>query len=93
MSILRCGRVVDVLDAGLAEAELGFAEVTRQALVPAVHPLGIDEQREALVEAELGHLRLGLLLLPGSGQGMELELHELLERRFVEHQGLLRVHS
>ena len=45
-------RVVDVLDAGLAEAELGLSQPAREAAVVAEELLGVDEHGEALVEAE-----------------------------------------
>jgi hypothetical protein len=44
------GRVVDRLDAGVRELELGLAERPAQALVLAGAPLGIDEQSEAVIE-------------------------------------------
>ena len=47
-------RVVDVLDARLAEAELGLAQMARQALVAPVEPLRVDEQCEALEEMVAG---------------------------------------
>src|SRR5262249_25159163 len=61
------GRVVDGLEARLAEFELGLLEGAREALVLAGPPLGVDEEGEAFVEAEGGQLRV--LLLGGAGRG------------------------
>ena len=61
---LAAGRVVDVLEAGLAEPELGLAQKADQALVLAPQLLGLDQQAEALVEAERGDLRLACFAPP-----------------------------
>ena len=66
------GRVVDRLEAGLAEFELGLLEGAGEALVLAGAPLGIDEQGQALIETEGGEVRVLLLGGPGRGQGGEL---------------------
>ena len=50
------GGVVDGLDAGLREFELGLLQGAGEALVLAGEPLGVDEQAEALVEGEGGQL-------------------------------------
>ena len=62
---LAAGGVVEVLQAGLGEAQLGLAQIAHQALVLAPQPLGLDQQREALIEAEPGDVGLAALLLPG----------------------------
>ena len=51
---LTLGPIVDGLDAGLGQAELGLLERALQAAVLAGEPLGVDEQAEALVEGEGG---------------------------------------
>ena len=81
------GRVVDRLETGLGELELGLLQGAGQALVLAGVPLGLDEQREALVEGEGGHVGLLLLGGPGRGHGAELEGVELFEGGGVEHHG------
>jgi hypothetical protein len=84
------GGIVDRLDAGVRELELGLPERPAQALVLAGTPLGVDEQGEAFVEAEGGELRVLRLRGPGRGQGGELEGLELFERLGVEHPHLRR---
>ena len=74
------GRVVDRFDAGVGELQLGLPERPPQALVLPGAPFGIDEQGEAVIEAERGGLRgLGLR---GSGRrhGGELEGLQLFQR-------------
>src|SRR5207244_3365587 len=51
------GRIVDVLDARLAEAELRLAQRGRQAAVLGGEPLGLDQQAEALVGGDGGERR------------------------------------
>ena len=89
LSSSRRAGIVDGLEAGLAEFQLGFLEGAREAFVLAGAPLGIDEQGEALVEAEGGELRIRLLGGPGGGQGRELEGLELLEGLAIEHRSIL----
>jgi hypothetical protein len=76
------GGVVDGLDAGLRQLELGFLKRAGQALVLPGEPLGIDQQPEALIEAEGGEFGALLLLGPGLGQGRQLE-----GVQFVEESG------
>jgi hypothetical protein len=47
---LTAGRVVDGLDAGVRELELGLLQRPRQPLVLAGEPLGLDEQTETFIE-------------------------------------------
>jgi len=68
---LPAGGIVDRLDAGLRQLELGFLEGAGQALVLPGQPLGVDQQPEALIEAEGGELGGLLLLGPGLGQGRQ----------------------
>jgi hypothetical protein len=82
---LPAGRVVDGLDAGLRQFELGFLEGPGQALVLPGEPLGVDEQPKPLIEAEGGELGVLLLLGPGLGHGGQLEGVELVEGRGGEH--------
>lgn len=53
LSKSRLGGVVDVLAAGLADLELGFAKQTHEPFVFASKVLVIDEQTQSLVEGEL----------------------------------------
>ena len=75
--------VVDVLDAGAADAELGLAEDAAEPLVLAIEPFGVDEQAEALVEGQTGGVGVSSLLGPGGGHGVELQGLELLDGRFL----------
>ena len=84
---LAAGRVVDGLEAGLRELELGLLEGAGEALVLAGEPLGVDEQAEALVEGEARQLGVLLLLGPGVRHGVELEGLQLLEGRGGQHGG------
>ena len=86
---LAAGRVVDVLDARLAEPELRLAERGLQPLVLAREPLGVDEEPEAFVEGDGGERRVLLLRLPGGGEGVEAQGFEFLEGRVREHRRLL----
>jgi hypothetical protein len=83
---LPAGGIVDGLDAGLRQLELGFLEGAGQTLVLPSQPLGVDEQPEALIEAEGGQLGVLLLLGPGLGQGGQLEGVQLVEGRGGEHE-------
>ena len=88
---LAAGGVVDGLEAGLRQLELGFLEGAGQALVLPGEPLGVDEQPEPLIEAEGGELGVLLLLGPGLGQGRQLEGVQLVEGRGGEHRASLLV--
>ena len=59
------GGVVDVLDAGRAQLEPGLLEGAVQPLVLLGQELGVDEEREALVEAQLYQVGIALLRQPG----------------------------
>ena len=89
-SPLPAGRVVEILDAGVREPQLRLAQRAAEALVLAVEPLGVDEQRQALVKAETVAVRASLLLGPGRRQCVQSQGHQLLHRRFVQHGRLLR---
>jgi hypothetical protein len=78
-------RVVDVLDARLAESELGLLEQSAEALVLSREMLGVDEQAEALVEGQLADLGALLLLGPRGGECVEAQRLEFLDGRFVQH--------
>ena len=54
--------VVEVLEARARELEVGLLDVALHAGVLAAHPLGVDEEAEALVEAEAGVVGLRLLV-------------------------------
>ena len=82
--------VVDRLQAGLREFQLGVLQGAGEALVLPRAPLRVDEEREAFVKGEGGHLGLRLLLRPGRRHGGELEGLELFEGRGIEHPRLLR---
>jgi hypothetical protein len=84
------GGVVDRLDAGVRELELGLPERSAQALVLASSPLGVDEQGKALIEAEGRELRGLGLGGPGRRHGGELEGLQLFQRLGSEHRHLRR---
>src|SRR3990172_2133356 len=86
---LTAHRVVDVLAAGVWEPGLRLVQGTAEALILAVQPLGVDQQRESLVKTEAAALRVLLLLHPGPRQRVQPQRHQLLERRFVQHRLLL----
>jgi len=75
----------DVLDAGVGEAQLGVLEQPGEPAVIAGEVLGVDQQREALVEGELAHPRVLVLLLPREGHRPQPHGEQLLHRRFVQH--------
>src|SRR5262245_39109171 len=83
---LAAGRVVNGLDAGVRQLELGLVQRAGQALVLAGEPLGVDEQAAALIEAEGAEFSILLLLAPGLGQGRQLEGMQLVQRRGGEHR-------
>ena len=66
-------------------AQLGGVEAPLQLALPAGRPLGVDQEAEALLEAERGGL-VGLHLLP-AGVGHRADLHgiELVEGLFDQH--------
>ena len=74
------------------EFQLGLLEGAGDALVVAGEPLGVDEQAEALVEAEARQLGVLLLLGPGVGHGVELELLQLVQGRGGQHAGGVLLH-
>jgi hypothetical protein len=76
--------VVDVLEGG-GDAHLRRVEASLLTLVLAGLPLGVDEQSEAFVEAELGMLGRGLLQPKGFGHARELHRVQLLDRGFHQH--------
>ncbi len=86
---LPAGRIIDGLDAGVRELELGLLQGPGEPLVLAGEPLGVDEQAEALIEAVTARLGMLLLLGPGGGHGGELEGLQLLHCRRGEHTGAL----
>jgi hypothetical protein len=83
--------VVDVLDTGVAELELRLLERPGEPLVLAAQPLRVDEHPQPLVEGQLLHLGVLLLLGPGDRQGIEPQQPELLHRRFRQHVVSLQV--
>ena len=86
MSSSRCGPVVDVLDAGLREPELGLRERALQAACSRGEPLGVDEQAEALVEGECVVVgACAAAPCQAAAMASSRRALELLEGRFVEH--------
>jgi len=71
--------VIDVLDAGGA-LEPGRLEPLGLAPVLPPGPLGIDQEPEPLLEAELGIGGLAALLLPGGHEAAQVQRLELLNR-------------
>jgi hypothetical protein len=85
-------RVVDRFETGVGQLQLGLLEGTGDALVVAGEPLGIDEQAEALVEAQARQRGVLLLLGPGVGHGVELEGLQLVQGRGGQHGGDVLLH-
>src|SRR2546430_11969734 len=81
-----CALPIYGFDARLGELELGLVQRAGEAFVLAGEPLGLDEEAEALVEGEGGHVGLVLLLRPRRRHGIELERVEFLERGRREHR-------
>ena len=88
---LPAGRIVDGLDTGLRQLELGFLEGPGQAFVLPGEPLGVDEQPEPLIEAERRQFGVVLLFGPGLGHGRQFESVQLVEGRGGEHRASLLV--
>src|SRR5437667_327675 len=80
------GRVVDGFEARLRELQLRLLQRAAESFVFARDPLGFDEQAQALVEGEGGGVGVLLLVNPRSGQRVELEGVEFLERGRIEHR-------
>jgi hypothetical protein len=79
--------IVDGLETGLRELELGLLEGAGETLALPREPLGIDEEAKPLVETQGVELSGALLLGPGLGHGGELEPVELVEGRSRQHEG------
>jgi len=84
-------RVVDVLDAGVAELQLRLLERPRESLVLPAQPLRVDEHPEPLLEGQLLQLGVLLLLDPGGRQRIEPQQPELFHRRFRQHMFSLQL--
>jgi hypothetical protein len=65
--------VVDSLEAGLCDAQLGLLQRARDPLVLPPEPLGINEHAEPLVEAEGIDLSVLLLLRPRGQEALQAE--------------------
>src|SRR5215471_5071353 len=72
-------------DASLAEPELRFLESSPDPFGLARGPLGLNEQREALVECHGLGFSLALLLIPSSGHRQQAKSLESFESWFLEH--------
>src|SRR5690606_32870015 len=83
--------VVEILEAGAAELEAGLLEVALEAGVLPAHPLGVDEEAEALVEAEAGVVGPRLLLEPRGGEAVQPHLLELFHGLLIHHRDVLSV--
>ena len=81
---------VDVLQRGLA-AEVGLAQAPAELALFAMRPLGIDEQADAIFEAQLGELRVAELALEGLGQGRQPERAQFVEGGVSQHRVSSRV--
>jgi hypothetical protein len=82
---LSSGVALDALDARLAEPELGLLESAPDAFRLASDPLGLDEEREALVERHGLDVGVALLVVPRSGHRSEAKGMELFDSWFLEH--------
>jgi len=68
------GGVVDILDASLADLELGLTQEAGQTLVLPGEALGIDQESEAFIKGDLPERRVLLLRLPGGGHGVQSKM-------------------
>src|SRR3990170_837155 len=79
------GRVVEVLERG-GVAELGDPEAVGELALLARAPLGLDEEAEALLEAEGRELARGKLMLEGVRHGSEPHRVHLVEGGLGQHE-------
>jgi len=75
---------VDVLDGGGTAQPRGF-EAADDAAAGPVGELAVDEQAEALVEAQPGVAGLGLLVGQAGGHGVQPQLFEAVDGGVAEH--------
>ena len=81
---------VDVLQYGLA-AEVGLAQAALELALFAMGPLGIDEQADAILEAEVGELGGAELALEGFRQGGQAQRTQFVDGGVSKHRGSSRV--
>ena len=81
------GAPVDVLDAGAADLELGRLEQPRQALVVAPVDLALHQQRQPLVEGQLGRGGAGGLVGQRVHHAVQAQAAQLVQGVFVEQGG------
>jgi hypothetical protein len=76
---------VDVFGAG-GQAQARLPQEPRQGATAALGPLGVDEQAEALLEAQAAGRSALLLREEGVGHASQAHLAEAAEGRFAQHQ-------
>ena len=76
---------VDVLERGLA-AQVGLPQAAAQLALFPMRPLGVDQQADAVFEAELGELGMAELALQGLGEGGQAQGTEFVDGGVGEHQ-------
>src|SRR5262245_26569656 len=81
---------VDVLEHGLP-AEVGVAQAAPQLALLALRPLGVDEEAEAIFEAQRGELGIAELALTGLGEGRQAQGHQFVDGGVSEHSASSRV--
>src|SRR5690606_2052950 len=82
-------RVVDALDAGLANFEFCLVQGTLESLVLSMSFFGVDEQTKTLVESEFLGIGCGSLSAPGFEHSAQPHGFQLLFGLFIQHLLLL----
>src|SRR5271169_964176 len=81
--------VVDILDGGLAVAQLGATQPDLKAPGVAIGCLAIEQQSQPFGMGEIGSLPLSLQLDEGVGHAVELERLELVKGGMDQHRCVL----
>src|SRR5262245_29993605 len=81
---------VDVLQRGLAP-EIGLPQVPAELALFAMGPLGVDEQADAVLEAERGELGVAELALQGLGERGQTERTQFVNGGVSKHRASCRV--
>jgi hypothetical protein len=79
------GRVLEVLEARLGQAELGLLQAAGEFAIVAREVLGLDEQADAFVKAQRAHRGVLELRAIRVGHRAEMEGAETVEGRFGQH--------
>jgi hypothetical protein len=81
------GACLDVFDARFGQSQVSLSETILEPAIVAGDVLDLDEQPEALVEAEVGDAGIRALLLPGRGHRAKTHGVEFVQGGFSHHVG------